>query len=188
MITARANEALSYAGLIQGTDTSITTVSGTQAYNFPTNFVEIHEVRWKGYRLKKLTFRQWTLYRNETTTVSGRPTSFVLWNNQILLVPIPDSTGDQITVYGHKLHPEIDGTTQTTIDLAAQLHPFLAHGVIADMFAKDVNSPFFTAYENKWITQSIPAFRRYRENNLGGGQFSVIGDSDTDVDTSEGIV
>lgn len=186
MITARANEALSYIGLLEGTDTD-TSVAGTQAYNFPDNFHFIHEVRYKGRRLKPITFRQWASYRDEDTTVTGRPTSFVIWNNQVLLIPIPADSADTITFYGYKTHPEIDGVTQTTIDIPAVLHPHLANGVIADMYAKDLNDGMFSSYEALWRTKSIPAFEMYKAKYSSGGQFFVIGDSDTDTDTSEGI-
>lgn len=177
LITSRCNEALSYIGMIEDTTTA-SSVSGTQGYNFPTNATEIYQINYKARRLKRITFQEWEAYKNETTTISGRPTKYVIWENQYHLIPIPDTSSDTITIYYYKEHPEIDAVTQTTIDIPSVLHPHLANGVIADMYAKDLNQAMFREYEGIWRDKSIPAFLAYKANYREGGQFHVLGDSD----------
>lgn len=188
LITNRCNEALTHIGLLEGTDTSNTSVSGTQAVNYPTDAVTIRQVNYKGDRLKRLSFKQWENFKDEDTTITGTPHSFVVWNRQILLVPIPVDTGDAITIYYYKVHPFIDGSTQTTIDIPSVLHPHLVHGVLADMYAKDLNVQLMGYYERKWLEVSIPAFLAFKTEEDDAGQVTVMGDADTDDFVGPGIV
>lgn len=188
LITNRCNEALTSLGLLEATDTSNTSTASTQAVAYPTNAVTIRQVNYKGDRLKRISFRQWEHFKNETTTVEGTPTMYVVWNREILLVPIPSDTGDAITIYYYQEHPYIDGTTQTTIDIPSILHNHLIHGVLADMYAKDLNVQLMQYYEDKWLNVSIPAFQKFKAAEDSAGQFSVMGDADTDDIVGPGIV
>lgn len=188
LITHRCNEVLSIIGLLEATDTSNTSVAGTQAVNYPTTAATIRQVNYKGDRLKRISFRQWEWFKDEDTTVSGTPTMYTVWNRQILLIPKPAASGDQITIYHYKEHPFIDGSTQTTIDIPSVLHSHLVHGVLADMYAKDLNVQMTQYYEQKWLEVSMPAFYKYKAEEDGAGQFSVMGDADTDDFTGAGIV
>ena len=188
LITHRANEALSVIGLLEATDTSNLSTANTQVVDYPTDAVTIRQVNYKGDRLKRISFRQWEWFKDEDTTTTGTPTMFTVWNRDILLVPIPQNTGDQITIYYYKEHPYIDGSTQTTIDIPSVLHPHLVHGVLADMYAKDLNVQLMQYYENKWQNISMPAFEKFKANEDNAGQFHVMGDGDTDDFVGPGIV
>lgn len=188
LITDRCNEVLSIIGLLEGTDTSQTSTASTQAYSYPSNTSTIRQVNYKGDRLKRISFRQWEAFKDDDSTTSGTPTMFTVWNRQILLIPIPDTSSDAITIYYYKEHPEIDNSSQTTIDLPAVLHSHLVFGVLADMFAKDLNPQKAGYYEGKWLNQSYPAFYRFKSNEDDAGQFEVMGDADTDDFVGGGIV
>lgn len=182
LLTHRLNMALTYIGMLEATDTSNTSTDGTQAINFPTDAVTIRDVLYLGDRLKKITFEEWERYRDDVAsdyTTSGTPTMYAIWNRQILLVPVPANTGDQITIYYYKEHTYIDGSTQTTIDIPSVLHAHLVPGVLSDMYAKDLNVQLMTFYEGQWLNTSIPAFQRFKANEEAGSNFNVLGDSDT---------
>lgn len=188
LITNRCNEVLTYIGLLEATDTSNTSTATTQAVSYPTDAVTLRQVNYKADRLKRISFRQWEWFKTDTTTQSGTPTMYAVWNREILLVPIPDTTADAITIYYYKEHPYIDGSTQTTIDIPSILHNHIAHGVIADMYAKDLNVPLAQYYEQKWLNVSIPAFYRFKAAEDDAGQTAIMGDADSDDVTGLGVV
>ena len=187
LITNRCNEVLSVIGLLEATDTSNTSTAATQAINYPTDASMIRQVNYKSDRLKRIDFRKWEQFKNGTTTVSGTPTMWVPWNRQILLVPIPDTTADAITIYYYKTHPYIDNSTQMTVDVPAVLHPHIANGVIADMFAKDLNQNLAQYYEGKWAKDGMTAFYKYKAMEMTATGFMPIGDADSDDYTSTGL-
>lgn len=187
MCTARCNEALSIIGLLEDYTTD-TSVAGTQDYAFPSGATIIRQVTYDGDRLKRISFRQWEWFKDESGTISGEPSMFVVWNDQIKLVPEPEDSGDTIGIYYYKEHPFIDGTTQTTIDIPSVLHVHIARGVISDMYAKDLNPQMASYYEDLWQNRSIPAFQDYKRKVDNAGQFHVMGDADTDDFVGPGIV
>lgn len=187
MITARANEVLTIIGLIEATDTSTTTVASTQSYSIPSDANRLRAVLYDGELLQSVDFREWETEKAGSTTPEGTPTKYVQWNEQVLLIPIPDDA-KTLTFYYYKEHPFIDGTTQTTIDIPSELHYRLADGVIADMFAKDLNPNMFDRYENKWINVHIPAFYKYLSMKKRNGRARIVGDSDSLSATDFGVI
>lgn len=187
LITSRANEVLSIIGLIEATDTSTTTVAGTQAYAFPSNFITIKALLYNGELLTPISFKDWETDKAAGTTPTGKSNKFVVWNNQVLLVPTPDNAYT-LTFYGEKEHPFIDNSTQITIDIPSVLHGRLANAVIADMAAKDLKWDMMRIYEDKWLNQDMPAFFRYAFLHKRRGKFRTVTDADTSVITDNGVV
>lgn len=179
-LTNRANQAISVIGLIEG-HTQINTVASTQTYSYPTNAQQIRDVQYENERLKRITFDEWDAYRNDDGTYEGRPDRFLVWNQQIYLVPTPDAVGT-LDVYFYGEHPFIDNVTQTTIDVPAILHSRLMDGVLADMFAKDLNVQLMQFYERKW-ENSMSYFARYASRRRQSGQAQIIRDSNTSTTT-----
>jgi len=187
LVTNRCNEVLSVIGLLEATDTD-TSVATTQAYDYPSGTVTVRQVNYKANRLKRISFRQWQHFKTDTTTTSGLPTMWVPWNRQILMVPIPDTSGDTITIYNYQEHPEINGGSQATIDIPSVLHNHLVNGVLADMFAKDENPVLSRQYEEKWLGIGYAACQKFKATEDSASSFQTIGDCDTEDQTSIGIV
>jgi hypothetical protein len=190
LITNRANEALSVIGLIEAVDETNTSVAGTQTVAYPTNASTIRQVDYDGKRLKRISFRQWNEFKNRdaTPTPQGTPSMYFVWNRLIYMVSIPAATGDVISIWFYKEHPYIDNSSQMTIDVPSILHPFLVHGVVGDMFAKELNAQMAGFYEDKWVSVSMPAFAKYKSDEEEAGQFTVIGDADTQETSNIGIL
>lgn len=187
LTTARANQIESIIGLIEGTNTSTTTIVGTAAYNFPTNFNTIKALLYNGEKLQPISFDDWESQKANGITPTGKSLYYVVWSNQVILVPTPDNAY-VLTFYGEKTHPFIDNLTQTTIDIPEVLHPHLANGVIADMAAKDEKFDMQRIFEEKWINQGIPACERYRFLKKRRGRFKTVTDADTTINTEFGVV
>lgn len=188
LITARCNEILSVLGLIEATDTSLTSVTGQQAYNFPTNVHFIKKITYDGYPVSLISLNEWEQEKTGGTDPSGRPVYWFEWNRQILFTPIPDETGKQITLYCEKEHPLINNTTQTTIDIPSILHTRMLDGVLVDMYAKDLNQSWANFYETKWNQVHMPAFYRYKMNLKYRGKNPPLLDADTATGNDLGVV
>jgi len=186
LMTARANEVLSVIGLIEAIDTSITTVSGTQGYAFPTNVVFVKKVLYNNYLVQQVDLRQADTVKEGNQWPSGRPEMCFEWNKTLYFVPIPDSAVT-ITLYVEKEHPYINNTTQTTLDLPSVLHFRMLDGVIGDMFSKDLNMPMVQHFETLWNQKHIPAFYEYRNQLKSRGKIEVLTDCDSDVSGLHGI-
>lgn len=177
LLTNRCNEALSYIGLIESTST-VTSTAGTETIAYPSYCATIENVEYTNKRLRKVDFGRWDIYKARgTSQPEGLPSMFTVWDEQIYLIPTPSSTGDAIKIWYQQYHPDI--TSSSTILIPPILHPHLVHGVLADMYAKDLNVQLMQIYEQKWM-QSIDAFATYKAQDDMAGQFIYMGDSDTE--------
>lgn len=182
----RIQEIVSVIGLLQGSS-SVTTVVGTQTYNFPTNFITLKALFYDGQMLSPISFKDAESINANGVTPSGKPINYIIWNNQVCLYPNPDAVKTLLFV-GEKEHAFIDGTTQTTIDIPSVLHTRLANGVIADMADKDENWGLSDRYNKKWTQDDIPAFQRFAFLQKRRARFKDVTDADTTVSTEFGVV
>lgn len=183
LITNRVNEALSYTGLIEATATA-STVASTQAYAYPTGCQSFLNIDYESQKLRRIDFTEWDTYRSSSGTPTGTPTAFYLFNNYVYLIPTPSAVGT-LTYWFLKDHTFIDGSAQMTIDLSSILIPHIINGVLADMYAKDLNQGMATMYENKWTQAGIPAFYKYRALRNNPSDFTHIRNSDTEENHGE---
>lgn len=186
MITGRSNEVLSVIGAIESTDTSTSTVAATQAYSFPTGAIAIKALAYDGELLQQVSFREWEQLKAGGDTPSGTPEKYVVWNRQVLLIPIPSAVAT-LTFYYEAAQTYIDDATDT-INIPEELHFMLADGCLADMFAKDMNVQMAKYYEERWLGVHMPAFYRWRARTRRRGKFQLVIDSDTAVQTDIGLV
>jgi hypothetical protein len=191
LITARCNEIVSIIGLIEGIDTSITSVDGTASYAFPANYEFIRHIQYDGYPLNLISFQEYEQEKMGNTMPEVSPPGYyAIWNETIIIVPTPSETGKTITIYGDKLHPVIDGIvgSQDTIDIPDILHFRLCDGVLADMYGKDLNTGMYDRYEAKWTKVHMPAFFQYKMlKKYRGGRPSIV-DSDSGYQTDYGTL
>lgn len=187
-ITAAANEILSIIGLVEGTDTSQSTVIGTQAYSFPTNFVSIRALLYGGEKLSPIAFEEWENEKSNGSTVTGRSYSFVPWNRQVLLVPVPSEV-KVLTFYGLKGQAAITASGDTIV-IPEILQYRMTNRVIEKMFDKDKNAVsqgMAQKYHNIWTTEDMPAFRIYNQMQRKQHRARRIKDADTYSSTGYGV-
>ena len=185
IISSRAQVACSVLGLIEATDTSTSTVIGTQAYAWPSSAVTIVNVLYDGVKLQEMTFREWEEEKASGTTPSGTPIGYVLFNREILLIPKPSAVA-VLTVYYEGVHPWITVST-ATIDLPPELHSALMEGCLADMYAKALNTTMATFYENKWTGHMQVTFPNFKLRSSQRSRAKVLIDSDTAPLTDHGV-
>jgi len=187
LLTHRINESLIHTGLLQDTDASDVTVASQQAYTIPTDAIHILIVNVNGEMLQEITFRDWEAQKTGGTTTTGKPIQYIVWNREILMVPVPSVAGQTITYYYEKQHPYIDTVTQTTIDLPSAIHGNYISPVLADMFAKDLNQPLAQFYEQKWQTKDLPGILWYQKRSRRGGRVKTLVDCDSHPVTDRGM-
>lgn len=179
LLTNRVNEALSYIGFVEQTSVSIVSVVGTEAYNYPTGAEIIENIDYNNRRLYKIDWSKYNLYKTRgSTQPRGTPTMFTVWANQILLVPIPSAAGDILKVRYYGIQSTI--VPASTIVLPVSLHPHLVNGVLADMYAKDLNVQLYDRYQAQWQNAVDIAFPRFKSRETSAGQGMVINDCDTE--------
>jgi len=186
LINARIKEITSVLGLVPATAVD-TSVIGTQAYNFPTDFQFIEHMLYDGNPIGHINFRQWETRKLSGITPTGTPKHYVIWNRQVLLVPTPVAAGDDITFYGYKSPSTLTGIADA-IDIPEALHYRLADGVIGDMFVKDQNVQLAGRYEQKWISVHIPAIYEYKTQMEFADKYPVVTDSESSIESQYGVV
>lgn len=181
----RSNEILRIIGLVENKDTSITTVSGTADYVYPTDFLFIKRLWWNGRPLKLITFKQ-AESRNPTgATITGDPREYYVWNGNITLVPTP-SSAQIVTIFGEKQQSTIS-TTASTLDVPAVLHGAICDGVLSEMYIKDLNMQFARFFEEKWQQAKNEARDFVKQRRRAGGS-QVVVDTDSSLETEMGLI
>lgn len=186
LITARSQSICSILGLSENTNTSTSTVIGTQSYSWPTNATALHKVLYNGPALQEISFDDW---ENEKqgggTTPSGTPTQFVPWNRTILLVPIPNAV-KILTFYFESGQSVMTLSTDTWV-IPEALHYETLDGVLADMSAKIPNPTMIQLYEGKWQFHMMCTFPMYRYRQRNRQRAKPIRDADTLQSTAHGV-
>lgn len=183
---ARSNEAVGIIGLIEAVTTTTSTAS-TQQVAYPTNAILIRRVLYNGVALRQMTFREWEARRVSGTDPTGTPREFVTWNNVIYLVPVPTANGDTIKIYYDAQQSSISSAS-STLDIPEVLHTRIADGVIAMMYAKDLNAGMASFFENKWNNIHIPAMREFKNRRRQSYGPILTADSDSSLNDDFGTI
>ena len=186
LIEAKSNDILSIIGFKQAIDTSITTVSGTSNYSYPSNVIRIRRVLFNGKPTKLISFRQLEARRPTGTATTGNPYEHVLWADTIIFFPTPNSA-QTVTLYAEKKQSSITGGS-STLDVVDQFHSAVADIVIAMMFAKDENSGMMRIFMDTYLNFHIPNMRKFAMTRRHTGAPLTVTDSDTSLETDWGVI
>lgn len=166
--TAAASEGL----LIEGLDTSITTVNGTQSYAFPTNVVAIKRMTWNDIRVDPIDMIEDDAVTPFTTGVTdtGNPLYYWIWNSRIYLRPIPASA-QTLKLWVYKTPSDI--TASSTLEVPTELQPELFNYVLREMTAKDKNYGAADRYDKAW-EKSLLKIRSWARRRKRADGFTVV--------------
>lgn len=160
---------------IEGVDSSTTTVSGTQSYAFPTNFIGVKRVEWNGRRLKKYDFREDDLVTAlaANTTTTGDPTYYFIWNGTIYLREIPGSA-QTLKVWGYKQPTALSTSPiSTSLSVPVRHHPKLINYVTSHIAAKDKDYEGSRYYLELW-EQDVKRAEAEEKRLKRADQFSYV--------------
>lgn len=150
-----------------------TTVASQQEYDYPGNAITIKRVTYNGNKLAPISFREddsLTL-NNATTTSSGSPQFYAIWNETFILRPIPDAA-QTLKVYAF-VEPQAI-TTTSTLEIPSRYHRDLVNFIVAEMAAKDNNMSKAQYYMGLWAAAMNRAKREMRKRLRGDSPAHVM--------------
>ena len=115
-LIANINEAQKYIVreaeiLLQGSSTT-TTVSGTQNYALPLDFLYFVRLTFDGLKLFQVNFNEIDEAEFDETLDTGLPTNYYIFNDQIYLYPIPNQV-KTLRLWYYKSPTTLDETTDS---------------------------------------------------------------------------
>jgi len=122
----------------QTTDSSVTTVIGTQEYSIPSTIMRIQRLTWNSVKMKAIDLTQLDQVGYPQfggSTVTGNPIYYYLFGGLIGFYPIPSSAAI-IKIYGMK-RPASVSSVQTSFTIPDELIPFLDDYALYRCYLKD---------------------------------------------------
>jgi hypothetical protein len=160
---------------IEASDSTTTTVSGTQSYAFPTNFISVKRVEWNGRRLKRVDMREDDLLTAMAadTTTTGDPTYYFEWNGYVYLREIPGSA-ETLKFFGYKQPTALSTSpVSSSLSVPARYHTSLINYVTAHIAAKDKDFEGLQSFMKLW-EQDLQRARVYEKRRQRMDQFSYV--------------
>lgn len=96
---------------LEGSSTT-TAVSGTQNYALPSDYLALARVTFDGKKIDRVSYYEIDELNIDETDYTGTPTFYYILNNQIYLIPIPNTT-DTIKLYYYKFPATLDEATDS---------------------------------------------------------------------------
>ncbi len=153
-----------------------TTVADTQEYDLPSTVIAVKRATWKGFRLTPINQNDDDLITafDTDTTSSGDPRYFWVWNNKIVLRPIP-SSAETLKIWSHNMPETVSSTS--TLDISPAFHTWLIDYVVSFMVAKDENLVLARYYMDLWESNIVKAKNVIARNKRANG-FNYVRDED----------
>lgn len=184
-------------GLME-TTASTDTVQNQMEYDVPSDMSVLRSLKYRGYRLKPLSFAEFNEYIDGYSAADGVspygpgiPEIFMVWNNKITLFPKPnESLTGGLTVYYIK-HPESVGNLADALTIPLQYHNAIVKFCLKEAYELDEDYQKAQAVKadfendvmklndrNKWISQeyypritTLPEDENYGNYGYWGGYF-----------------
>lgn len=163
-----------------------TTTAGTQEYSWPTNAIAIKRITYEGNKLKSITFREddQLTVNNTTTTATGTPQYYALWNNTFYLRPVPAAVGT-LKIYSYNQAQAL--TTTSVLEVPTMFHMQHVDYIVHRMAMKDGNGPVSSALLAQWQEHVKDALAWKRKQKYSDG-FPGVSAEEGSVGSYLGIV
>lgn len=149
-----------------------TSTNGTREYSFPSNGFAIAKVEYNGLKLKYVSINDDP--KTSTTEISGTPTAYSVFNEEMILYPTPDTTGDQIDVYTYNRPQAV--TSSSTLEVPTEYHLQMIDLIVSIMYGKDQNLSMARYHRELW-ERSIARIKRQHAKKKRSDSFVVVGDA-----------
>lgn len=148
------------------------TVASTRTYAYPTNTMAIKRIEYNGQKLKPIDFREddAITWGDSSTTDSGTPQYYAVWNETIYLRPIPDSVG---TLSIYSINEPSSITVASVLEIPSEYHMDLVTYIVAEMAAKDTNVGVAKYYIDRWEKKKTDA-KRFEKKKLRADSFTSV--------------
>lgn len=163
------------AKIIENTYTT-TTVASQQEYTYPTSAIAIKRITWNGKRLDKISFREDDSLtgRNASTTASGEPRYYAIFDRIIYLRPIP-SAAYTLKIFSFDMPGEVSSTS--SLDVPSDFHLDLVNYLLWQMAAKDQNFEAARYYRDEWAA-SVAKAKAWVRKRQTADSFNVVRDEE----------
>lgn len=153
-----------------------TTVSGTQEYAYPTNVIAIKYVTYNGVPVDPIDLDQAQAITLNTITSSttGSPIGYTLWNSTISLWPTPNDT-QTLKLYTYNEAQSI--TTTSTLEIPSVFHIRILNYINAFMASKDQNFVTAKYYLDLWERDKI-YIKQWMAKRKRGQRFASVKDEE----------
>ena len=125
-----------------------TSAVGTRSIAWPVNCLAVKEVRYRGEKLFKIDLENDP--KNDDNNPTGRPTSYAIWDKEIILIPTPDTAADTIQIRTYQAPAQLSNATDS-LNVPDEYQICIADKVIAEMAIKDQNISLAREYMSKWM-------------------------------------
>jgi len=97
--------------ILEGSSTT-SAVSGTQNYALPSDYLALLRVTFNGIKIDRVSYHEIDELGINDTDETNTPRYYYILNEQLYLIPIPNTT-DTIKIYYYKFPADLDATTDT---------------------------------------------------------------------------
>lgn len=165
--------------VIENTYTTATVV-GQQEYTYPTNAIAIKRITYDGKRLSPIKMREDDILTgfNASTTATGLPQYYFVFDRIIYLRPVPDSV---LTIKIYSFDKPQEVSTTSTLDVPDEFHLDLVDFVLWRMAAKDQNFNSAAYYQKQW-EGALARAKQWSRKRLVADGFNVVRDEDGATD------
>ncbi len=152
---------------------STTSVASQQEYDYPGDTIAIKRMTYNGVKLDPIDMRDDDAITglNQSTTSTGTPQFYYIWNDVIALRPIPSADGDTIKVWTYNEPAEV--TTTSVLEIPTLFHKDIEKFVLKEMAYKDKQFEHGDRFDTKWETAKRKAKAWAKKKKRGDGFASV---------------
>ena len=153
------------------------TVADQQEYEWPANAISIKRIEVDGLKLVPITFREDDLVSQttSTTSVTGAPQYYTVWDEVFALRPIPSSILD-MKVYA-VCEPQAV-TSTSVLEVPSAFHNIIVHYVTAEMASKDENFATADRLQAKF-DKGLMRLKKHMRKMKRGDSFASVQSEDT---------
>lgn len=157
---------------------STSTVASQQEYAYPTDTISIKRITYEGRKLTQINMREDDRITglNQSTTSTGTPAFYFIWNETISLRPIPSAVGT-LKIYSYN-EPAVL-TISSTLEIPTQFHMDTVNYIVSEMASKDMNFKKAEYYAAKWEKAKLNAKKFARKQKRGDAMAHVMAEENT---------
>lgn len=154
-------------------------VLSQRAYDWPTRAIRIKRITYDGKKLEPINFREddSITLSNSSTTATGTPQYYSVWDRVYYLRPIPDTAALVIQIFTQS-EPVVITTATQVLEVDTTHHLAICDFVVGQMALKDQNIQIAEYYIKKWEDYKNKAKAHQRKMRRGDRMVHV-----QDVDT-----
>lgn len=151
-----------------------TTTASQQEYSLPTLAFGLKRATYNGVKLAPISFMQDDVLTlsNQSTTATGTPQYYAVWNRTLYLRPIPNSSSGTLKLW--TVNKPDETASGGSLDVPEAYHLMLADYALWRMAAKDQNYQAAGYWKEQWETALRDAKRHVKVQNRADSFQNVV--------------